>query len=213
MCGLWRGTLACLPTCSCHEGDSRAPADPEFSCSARNVDSPERRLAVGLTSRGLRWKARGVASSSGLNSAHRPVCASRNVGTPLSADTPAPVNTVTLLAAARRWSNSAGIVMDGLLRLLKDPTTTINPISPGIVLRETRRSSKPEYRARYPDARPFTRREHRCRSGLHRPDCGGSTPPSCRVRVASIEAMQRTLNPQSTVRIRGNPPFRMENCE
>jgi len=35
---------------------------------------------------------------------------------------------------------------------------------------------------------------------------GGSTPPSCRVWVASIEAMQRTLNPQSTVRIRGNSP-------
>ena len=43
--------------------------------------------------------------------------------------------------------------------------------------------------------RILSRREHRCRSGHHRPGCGGSTPPSRRVRVASIEAMQRTLNP------------------
>ena len=66
------------------------------------------------------------------------------------------------------------------------------------MLRDTRRSSKPEYRARYPDARPFSRREYRCQPGLHRPGCGGSTPPSCRVRVASIAAMQRSLKPQST---------------
>jgi hypothetical protein len=30
---------------------------------------------------------------------HRPVCLSRNVGTPLSADTPAPVRTTTRLAS------------------------------------------------------------------------------------------------------------------
>src|ERR1043166_1319616 len=35
----------------------------------------------------------------------------------------------------------------------------------------------------------FSRREHRCRPGLHRPGCGGSTPPSRCVRVASIAAM------------------------
>ena len=38
----------------------------------------------------------------------------------------------------------------------------------------------------------------RCRPGLHRPGRGGSTPPSRRVRVASIAAMQRSLKPQST---------------
>ncbi len=109
------------------------------------------------------------------------------------------------------------------------------------MLRDTRRSSKPEYRARYPDARPFVsecslkvrrlpreqdqagalpsrpcantsvyfpRREYRCRSGHHRPGCGGSTPPSCRGRVASIAAMQRSLKPQSTGQHRGDPPFR-----
>jgi hypothetical protein len=54
----------------------------------------------------------------------------------------------------------------------------------------------------------FTRREYRCRPGLHRPGCGGSTPPSRRVRVASIAAMQRSLKPQSTGQHRGDPPFR-----
>src|SRR2546425_5892651 len=44
----------------------------------------------------------------------------------------------------------------------------------------------------------FSRREYRCQPGLHRPGCGGSTPPSRRVRVASIAAMQRSLKPQST---------------
>ena len=53
----------------------------------------------------------------------------------------------------------------------------------------------------------FSRREYRCQPGLHRPDCGGSTPPSCRVRVASIAAMQRSLKPQSTGQHRGDPPF------
>ena len=32
----------------------------------------------------------------------------------------------------------------------------------------------------------FSRREHRCRPGHHRPGCGGSTPPSRRVRVANF---------------------------
>ena len=47
----------------------------------------------------------------------------------------------------------------------------------------------------------------RCRPGLHRPGCGGSTPPSCRAWVASIAAMQRSLKPQSTGQHRGDPPF------
>ena len=41
----------------------------------------------------------------------------------------------------------------------------------------------------------------------HRPDCGGSTPPSCRDWVASIAAMQRSLKPQSTGQHRGDPPL------
>jgi hypothetical protein len=41
----------------------------------------------------------------------------------------------------------------------------------------------------------------------HRPDCGGSTPPSCCDRVASIAAMQRFLKPQSTGQHRGDPQF------
>ena len=32
----------------------------------------------------------------------------------------------------------------------------------------------------------FARREYRCRSGLHRPGCGGSTPPSCRDWAANF---------------------------
>ena len=34
----------------------------------------------------------------------------------------------------------------------------------------------------------FTRREYRCRAGLHRPGRGGSTPPSRRVRVANFDS-------------------------
>src|SRR5438876_8605454 len=54
----------------------------------------------------------------------------------------------------------------------------------------------------------FRDAKSRCRQGLHRPGCGGSTPPSRRVRVASIAAMQWSLKPQSTGQHRGNPPFR-----
>ena len=46
----------------------------------------------------------------------------------------------------------------------------------------------------------FPRRENRCRSGLHRPVCGGSTRPSCRGRVATIAAMQPSLKPQRCLR-------------
>ena len=44
----------------------------------------------------------------------------------------------------------------------------------------------------------------------HRPDRGGSTPPSCRDWVASIAAMQRSLKPQSTGQHRGDPPISTE---
>ena len=54
----------------------------------------------------------------------------------------------------------------------------------------------------------FRDAKSRCRSELHRSGCGGSTPPSCRVWVASIAAMQRSLKPQSTGQHRGDPPFR-----
>src|SRR5438477_8040842 len=40
----------------------------------------------------------------------------------------------------------------------------------------------------------FTRRDYRCRSGHHRPGCGGSTPPSCRVLAdghQGLQALQR----------------------
>ena len=42
----------------------------------------------------------------------------------------------------------------------------------------------------------FSRREHRCRSGLHRPDCGGSTPPS---RSRSLQMAARVANFDSEV--------------
>ena len=40
----------------------------------------------------------------------------------------------------------------------------------------------------------LSRREHRCRPGPHRPGCGGSTPPSCRVRVANFYSEVPALN-------------------
>ena len=46
----------------------------------------------------------------------------------------------------------------------------------------------------------FSRREHRCRSGLHRPDFGGSTPPSrsrslrMAIRVANFDSEVPALN-------------------
>jgi hypothetical protein len=52
----------------------------------------------------------------------------------------------------------------------------------------------------------FRDAKSRCRPGPHRPGRGGSTPPSCRDRVASIAAMQRSLKPQSTGQHRGDPP-------
>ena len=40
----------------------------------------------------------------------------------------------------------------------------------------------------------FSQCEHRCRSGLHRPYCGGSTPPSRCVRVANFDSEVPALN-------------------
>ena len=40
----------------------------------------------------------------------------------------------------------------------------------------------------------LSRREHRRRPGHHRPGCGGSTPPSCRVRVANFYSEVPALN-------------------
>jgi hypothetical protein len=63
---------------------------------------------------GLRRNASGVASFFGSNCAHKPVWASRNVGTPDSAETPAPVNTATLRALAIAPASDCGIVIDEL---------------------------------------------------------------------------------------------------
>src|SRR5436189_1931843 len=40
----------------------------------------------------------------------------------------------------------------------------------------------------------FSRREYRCQPGLHRPGCGGSTPPSCRDWVANFDSEVPALN-------------------
>ena len=40
----------------------------------------------------------------------------------------------------------------------------------------------------------FARREYRCQPGPHRPGCGGSTPPSRRVRVANFDSEVPALN-------------------
>ena len=55
------------------------------------------------TKGGSRSNASSVASSAASNFSHNPVCLSRNVGIPLSADTPAPVKTTTRVAARRAW--------------------------------------------------------------------------------------------------------------
>ena len=59
------------------------------------------------TNFGFARKAAGVASSSGSYFDHNPVRASRKVGTPLSAEIPAPVSTVTPFAF-RNASSSPG---------------------------------------------------------------------------------------------------------
>ena len=53
----------------------------------------------------------------------------------------------------------------------------------------------------------FARHEYRCRSGLHRPDLGGSTPPSCRVRVANFDSEAPAL----TRKEHGANPWRPTN--
>src|SRR5439155_18781304 len=57
------------------------------------------------TNFGLRRNASGVANSPGLNFDQRPVSASRNVATPLSAERPDPVSAVSF-RAVRTVSNS-----------------------------------------------------------------------------------------------------------
>ncbi len=68
---------------------------------------PRRQVYHSHTSRGLRRKACGVASSVGSYCAHSPVCASRKVGMPLSLETPAPVST-TMRGCWRRVLSSWG---------------------------------------------------------------------------------------------------------
>ena len=79
-----------------HRGDLRAShaiaSCAGFGFAARTM---ARRMAYQLqTIAGRAANASGVASSSGWNRDHQPVSASRNVGMPLSAETPAPVSTV-----------------------------------------------------------------------------------------------------------------------
>jgi len=70
---------------------------PALGCAAST--SPRRHSYQPHTNAGSRSNAYGVASSAASNCSHRPVCLSRKVGIPLSADTPAPVRTVTRVAA------------------------------------------------------------------------------------------------------------------
>ena len=42
----------------------------------------------------------------------------------------------------------------------------------------------------------------------HRPDCGGSTPPSCRaIGLQTLTVKLRLLPGRNTVQVRGSPPF------
>ena len=46
----------------------------------------------------------------------------------------------------------------------------------------------------------------------HRPGCGGSTPPSCRIRFSGLQTLivkSRLLTGENSVQIRGDPPFRI----
>src|SRR5690606_4666138 len=61
------------------------------------------------TSAGSRRNASGVARSAGSKRSHSPVSASRKVGMPLSADTPAPVKTTTW-RALRKESSKASVI-------------------------------------------------------------------------------------------------------
>ena len=56
-------------------------------------------------------KASGVARSVASKRSHRPVSASRKVGIPLSAETPAPVKTTTCFAVCKAQTSSCGTVI------------------------------------------------------------------------------------------------------
>ena len=75
------------------------------------------------------------------------------------------------------------------------------------MLRDTSRSSKPEYRARYPDARPF----HATRNpgaGEDFTDLAAVVQLHLRVAIGlqTLTVKSRLLPGENTVRIRGDPP-------
>jgi cysteinyl-tRNA synthetase len=72
------------------------------------------------TRSGSRRNASGVASSSGSYFSQRPLCASRKVGTPLSAETPAPVSTQTCRASRSAPSRPSG--SGGAIRPRRQPS-------------------------------------------------------------------------------------------
>src|SRR5262249_56211589 len=63
------------------------------------------------TSSGFGRNGWGVASSSGRKRAQSPLCASRKVGIPLSAEIPAPVNATTRRVFRSRWTRRGSILM------------------------------------------------------------------------------------------------------
>ena len=42
---------------------------------------------------------------------------------------------------------------------------------------------------------------------FHRPDCGGSTPPSRSLGLQTLTVKSRLLTGENSVQIRGDPPF------
>ena len=109
----WSRTSRCVPARMCrsstfcvttvHVFESRVHC-ASTSCAAfgRHAAIVARRHSYhSHTSAGSRANASGVARSSARNDRHRPP-APRKVGTPLAADTPAPVSTVTCRASLRR---------------------------------------------------------------------------------------------------------------
>ena len=86
-------------------GNDGEPRDPPGELSSAIARWAEFGLAASTIARrhsyhphtnaGSMRKALAVAKAAGANNAHKPFKASQNVGVPLSAETPAPVNTTT----------------------------------------------------------------------------------------------------------------------
>src|SRR5881394_2533211 len=93
-------------SCGTRRSSSTSATCPGLGC-ARETNS-RRQAYHSHTSFGLRWNASGVARSSGLNFDQSPLCESRKVGTPLSAEIPEPVSAATCRVLRNAFNSFAG---------------------------------------------------------------------------------------------------------